>query len=70
MSRVRCWPLRRAINWQYAFAAAPFCWKLTNYKLPRHVLFLESLPLNASSKVLKRELVQSALALLAHTPAA
>jgi len=33
------------------------------------VLFLESLPLNASSKVLKRELVQSALALLAHKPA-
>jgi len=44
--------------------------RMANYKLPRHVLFLESLPLNASNKVLKRELAQSALALLAQAPAA
>ena len=44
--------------------------RMANYKLPRHVLFLDSLPLNASNKVLKRELAQSARALLAQAPAA
>jgi hypothetical protein len=34
------------------------------------VLFLDSLPLNASNKVLKRELAQYALALLAQVPTA
>jgi acyl-CoA synthetase (AMP-forming)/AMP-acid ligase II len=43
---------------------------MANYKLPRHVLFFDGLPLNAASKVLKRELVQIVQARLASLPAA
>ena len=35
---------------------------MANYKVPRHVLWFDSFPLNASNKVLKRELAQLALA--------
>ena len=38
---------------------------MANYKVPRHVLWCESFPLNASNKVLKRELAQMAAARLA-----
>ena len=38
---------------------------MANYKLPRHVLFFDSLPLNAASKVLKRELAQIVQTMLA-----
>ncbi len=34
--------------------------RMANYKVPRHVLHCESFPLNASNKVLKRELAQRA----------
>ena len=43
---------------------------MANYKLPRHVLFFDGLPLNAASKVLKRELVQIVQARLTSLPAA
>lgn len=38
---------------------------MANYKVPRHVLWCESFPLNASNKVLKRELAQIAAERLA-----
>lgn len=38
---------------------------MANYKVPRHVLWCDSFPLNASNKVLKRELAQTAAARLA-----
>lgn len=34
---------------------------MANYKVPRHVLWCDSFPLNASNKVLKRELAQLAI---------
>ncbi len=34
--------------------------RMSNYKVPRHVLHCDSFPLNASNKVLKRELAQRA----------
>lgn len=34
--------------------------RMANYKVPRHVLICDSFPLNASNKVLKRELAQQA----------
>jgi len=37
---------------------------MANYKVPRHVLWCDSFPLNASNKVLKRELVALATAKL------
>ncbi|WP_156949901.1 FadD3 family acyl-CoA ligase [Simplicispira psychrophila] len=37
---------------------------MANYKVPRHVLWFDSFPVNASNKVLKRELAQTAAALL------
>ena len=37
---------------------------MANYKVPRHVLWFDSFPLNASNKVLKRELAQMAVARL------
>ncbi len=37
---------------------------MANYKVPRHVLWCEGFPLNASNKVLKRELAQEAVARL------
>ena len=37
---------------------------MANYKVPRHVLRFDSFPVNASNKVLKRELAQTAAALL------
>ena len=37
---------------------------MANYKVPRHVLWCEDFPLNASNKVLKRELAQMAVARL------
>ncbi|MGH8830815.1 MAG: FadD3 family acyl-CoA ligase [Polaromonas sp.] len=37
---------------------------MANYKVPRHVLWFDSFPLNASNKVLKRELAQLAMARL------
>ena len=37
---------------------------MANYKVPRHVLWCEGFPLNASNKVLKRELTQMAVARL------
>ncbi|MEO6320652.1 MAG: fatty acid--CoA ligase, partial [Polaromonas sp.] len=37
---------------------------MANYKVPRHVLWFDSFPLNASNKVLKRELAQMAAARL------
>lgn len=37
---------------------------MANYKVPRHVLWCDSFPLNASNKVLKRELVAQASARL------
>lgn len=37
---------------------------MANYKVPRHVLWFEGFPLNASNKVLKRELAQIAVAQL------
>ncbi len=39
--------------------------RMANYKVPRHVLCYDSFPLNASNKVLKRELAQLAAARLA-----
>jgi acyl-CoA synthetase (AMP-forming)/AMP-acid ligase II len=36
--------------------------EMANYKVPRHVRFVEALPLNASGKVLKYELRDRALA--------
>ncbi len=41
---------------------------LANYKVPRHVQLVDALPVNASGKVLKFELRERALALLAHSP--
>ncbi|MDB5731622.1 MAG: fatty acid--CoA ligase [Variovorax sp.] len=38
---------------------------MANYKVPRHVLWCDSFPVNASNKVLKRELAQTAAARLA-----
>ncbi len=38
---------------------------MANYKVPRHVLWFDSFPVNASNKVLKRELAQTAVARLA-----
>ncbi len=38
---------------------------MANYKVPRHVLWFDSFPVNASNKVLKRELAQLAVARLA-----
>ena len=35
---------------------------MANYKVPRHVLWFDSFPVNASNKVLKRELAQMAVA--------
>jgi acyl-CoA synthetase (AMP-forming)/AMP-acid ligase II len=35
---------------------------MANYKVPRHVMFCSQFPLNASNKVLKRELVEIASA--------
>jgi acyl-CoA synthetase (AMP-forming)/AMP-acid ligase II len=43
---------------------------MANYKVPRHVLWCDSFPLNASNKVLKRELVALATARLLNKPAA
>lgn len=37
---------------------------MANYKVPRHVLWFDAFPVNASNKVLKRELAQTAAALL------
>ncbi|MEP6587344.1 MAG: FadD3 family acyl-CoA ligase [Polaromonas sp.] len=37
---------------------------MANYKVPRHVLWFDSFPVNASNKVLKRELAQLAVARL------
>ena len=37
---------------------------MANYKVPRHVLWCDSFPVNASNKVLKRELAQTAVARL------
>lgn len=39
--------------------------RMANYKVPRHVLVFDVFPLNASNKVLKRELAQQALQKLA-----
>lgn len=47
--------------------AAVVAWsrdRMANYKVPRRVLVFERFPLNASNKVLKRELVKEALARL------
>jgi acyl-CoA synthetase (AMP-forming)/AMP-acid ligase II len=38
--------------------------RMANYKVPRHLLLCEAFPLNASNKVLKRELAQQAAARL------
>lgn len=38
---------------------------MANYKVPRHVLWFDGFPVNASNKVLKRELAQTAAARLA-----
>ena len=38
---------------------------MANYKVPRHVLWFDSFPINASNKVLKRELAQLAMGRLA-----
>jgi acyl-coenzyme A synthetase/AMP-(fatty) acid ligase len=38
---------------------------MANYKVPRHVQFYDGFPLNASNKVLKRELAQIAAVCLA-----
>ena len=38
--------------------------EMANYKVPRHVRFLDSLPLNASNKVLKFELRDKGVASL------
>lgn len=43
---------------------------MANYKVPRHVMWFDSFPVNASNKVLKRELAQTAIALLAPAQAA
>ncbi len=43
---------------------------MANYKVPRHVLWFDGFPVNASNKVLKRELAQTAIALLAQDQAA
>ena len=37
---------------------------MANYKVPRHVLWFDAFPVNASNKVLKRELAQTAVARL------
>ena len=34
---------------------------MSNYKVPRHVLWFDAFPVNASNKVLKRELAQLAV---------
>jgi acyl-CoA synthetase (AMP-forming)/AMP-acid ligase II len=38
--------------------------RMANYKVPRHMLVFDDLPMNASNKVLKRELVKLAVARL------
>jgi fatty-acyl-CoA synthase len=41
--------------------------KLASFKVPRHVLFLDELPMTASGKVRKVELRENAVALLTNS---
>jgi acyl-CoA synthetase (AMP-forming)/AMP-acid ligase II len=59
-----CVVLRAAIDVSNEALIAWARENMANYKVPRHVLRFDSFPVNASNKVLKRELAQTATALL------